>query len=158
MSVPTGSGFRTGLRHALVAATTTWVTMLSWSGFSERSGTYLGPLLFLGLLIALVGTTLRWLRVGGVLTFLVQVLTALGFVNLRLSGTLVPRGPAWDTMADRLRDAVESAQTYAAPVPSEVDSIDPMMLVFGAACLLLLDLAACTLRRVPLAGLPLLLV
>ena len=151
-------GFGSGFRHASVAALTTWLTMLSWSGFSQVSSTYLAPLLVLGQLIALVGAGLRWLRAGGVVTVLAQVLTAVAFINLDLSGSLIPRGTRWDEMAESLRDAVETAQLYAAPVPAQADSIHPMMLVFGAVCLLLVDVAACTLHRVPLAGLPLLTV
>ena len=43
----------------------------------------------------------------------------------------------------------------AGPGTSTV-GVDPLLIVGGLACLLLVDLCACTLRRVPLAGLPLL--
>ena len=45
---------------------------------------------------------------------------------------------------------------YAAPVPRSVPPIDPLLIAGGAACMLLVDIIAGTLRRVPLAGLPLL--
>ena len=40
--------------------------------------------------------------------------------------------------------------------PAEAPGVDPLLIAGGLACLLLVDLLACTLRRVPLAGLPLL--
>ena len=55
-----------------------------------------------------------------------------------------------------LSQALDSAQEFAAPVPAEAPPIDPLLILCGLACLLLVDLLACTLRRVPLAGLPLL--
>ncbi len=41
-------------------------------------------------------------------------------------------------------------------MPASVDGVHPLLILGGLACLLLVDLLACTLRRVPLAGLPLL--
>ena len=54
------------------------------------------------------------------------------------------------------QDASATAQQYAAPVPRGVPPIDPLLIAGGAACMLLVDIMAGTLRRVPLAGLPLL--
>ena len=41
-------------------------------------------------------------------------------------------------------------------MPTEAPPVDPLLIVGGLACLLLVDLLACTLHRAPLAGLPLL--
>ena len=54
------------------------------------------------------------------------------------------------------QDASATAQQYAAPVPRGVPPIDPLLIAGGAACMLLVDIMVGTLRRVPLAGLPLL--
>ena len=43
---------RRDLPLALVAAATTWVTMLSWRGFSSLWGQYLGPLLLVAVIVA----------------------------------------------------------------------------------------------------------
>ena len=43
---------RRDLPLAMVAAATTWVTMLSWRGFSSLWGQYLGPLLLVALIVA----------------------------------------------------------------------------------------------------------
>ena len=53
---------------------------------------------------------------------------------------------------------MDSAQRYAAPVPDHAPGVHPLLILGGLACLLLVDVLACTLRRVPLAGLPLLTV
>lgn len=148
---------------SLVAALTTWVTLLSWSPFSERSSSYLGPLLGICLLIALSGALLRALRTPAVLVLLGQVL----FVGLVLhhswAGSLGALD-GWLPTATSLRDvestlaaAVETSRSYPAPVPKDV-TFAPLMVVVGTGTALVVDLIACGLRRAPVAGLPLLAV
>ena len=51
---------------------------------------------------------------------------------------------------------MDSARTYAAPIQANVPSVAPLLIVGGAFFLVLVDFLACTLRRVPIAGLALL--
>ncbi len=53
------SDARRELPLALVAAGTTWVTMLSWRGFSTVWGGYVGPLFVVGLVVSVGGVALR---------------------------------------------------------------------------------------------------
>lgn len=150
------SSLRGGLLLALVAAATTWAATFSWRGFSESSSPYLGPLLLLGAVVAGTGALARWWRLPGLVVFLLQVAISGMLACLMLTGSPLPVGPAYAEMLSAFRDAVESANAYAAPVPDGVPGIHPLLVAGGLGCLLLVDLLACTLRRVPLAGLPLL--
>ena len=143
---------------ALAAAGTTWAATFSWRGFSEDSSLYLAPLLLLGGSVALTGALARWWRLPGAVVVLVQVLVSGMFACLMLTGSPLPVGPAWTEMQAAFSDAVASAQRYEAPVPATAPGIHPLLVAGGLGCMLLVDLLACTLRRVPLAGLPLLTV
>jgi transglutaminase-like putative cysteine protease len=152
----TGSGTVTGPLLAVAAALTTWATMLSWSGFSENSSRYLLPLLLTGVLVALVGFGLRRARLSGGWVFLGQVLAGAGFVSLSLTGSPVPVGDRWNRLVEGIEGAVRSAQANPAPVPAAAESLHPLLLWLGLCCFLMVDLTACTWRRVPLSGLVLL--
>ncbi len=141
---------------ALVAAATTWAATFAWRGFSETSSTYLGPLLVLGAVVAGTGALARWWRLPGALVFLTQVALSGMLACLMLTGSPLPVGPAYAELVASFSDAVASANGYAAPVPDNVPGIHPLLVGGGLACMLLVDLLVCTLRRVPLAGLPLL--
>ena len=149
-------GFRDALVLALVAAATTWVALLSWKGFAIDYSGFMGPLIIIGVVVAVSGAVLRWLRVPGALLVLAQLVIVGMVVSLYLTGSLVPVGEAWLRLEEAFRDASETARQYAAPVPRSVPPIDPLLIAGGAACMLLVDIMAGTLRRVPLAGLPLL--
>jgi transglutaminase-like putative cysteine protease len=143
---------------ALVAAGTTWAATFSWRGFSETSSIYLGSLLVLGATVAVTGALARWWRLPGIVVVLLQVLVSGMLACAMLTGSPLPIGPAWVEMQAAFSDAVDSAQQYQAPVPETAAGIHPLLVAGGLGCLLLVDLLACTLRRVPLAGLPLLTV
>jgi len=149
-------GPREQLALALVAAVTTWVALLSWTGFAVNWGGFMGPLVTDALVVALSGAALRWLRVPGPLLVLVQVLVVGMVLSAQLTGSLVPLGEAWLRLEEVFADAMASARHFSAPVPRGAAPIDPILIAGGTACLWLVDLLACTLRRVPLAGLPLL--
>ena len=149
-------GFRDALVLALVAAATTWVALLSWKGFAVDYSGFMGPLIVIGVVVALSGAVLRWLRVPGALLVLAQLVIVGMVVSLYITGSLVPIGEAWLRLEEAFQDASETARQYAAPVPRGVPPIDPLLIAGGAACMLLVDIMAGTLRRVPLAGLPLL--
>ena len=66
-------GFRDALVLALVAAATTWVALLSWKGFAIDYSGFMGPLIIIGVVVAVSGAVLRWLRVPGALLVLAQL-------------------------------------------------------------------------------------
>jgi transglutaminase-like putative cysteine protease len=154
------SRMRGGLREAVVlaavAAATTWIALLSWKGFAVEWDGYMIPLLGVGIVVAASGALMRWLRVPGPLIVLAQVLLVGMVVCYQISGALLPLGDDWLRLQLAFEDASASAQQYAAPVPLGVPPVDPLLISGGAACILLVDIVACTMRRVPLAGLPLL--
>ncbi|SDC95364.1 DUF3488 and transglutaminase-like domain-containing protein [Nocardioides lianchengensis] len=154
----TASALTASLLTAAVAAATTWVAMLSWRGFAEDSAGYLRPLLLLAAVVAASGALGRWYRVPGALLFPLQVLLSAAAACWILVGSPVPLGASYAELIDVFSDAGASANQYAPPVPQRVSPIDPLLIAGGLACLLLVDLIAGTLRRVPLAGLPLLAV
>jgi transglutaminase-like putative cysteine protease len=152
-------GLPSALATGAAAAGTTWLAMFSWRGFTEDSARFLGPLLVLGAVVAVSGAVARWARVAAPLVVLLQVLLAGALASLMFSGSPLPVGPAWQRLLDTFTEAASVAERYAAPVPGHVDGgVFPLLIAGGLACLLLVDVLACTLRRVPLAGLPLLMI
>ncbi len=90
------------------------------------------------------------------LSLLLHILVVALLAWLMMGGSLLhPVGGAHH-VANALNDAWTSSETYPPPVPASVPGIAPMMIPFGALSLLVVDLLACWLRRVSLAGLPLL--
>lgn len=148
---------------SLVAALATWVTLLAWTPFSERPGTYLVPLLAACLLVAVAGALLRSVRMPAWAVALAQ----LGVLAVWLHhswaaaeawGGWLPTRASLELAGATLSAAVDSAQQYAAPVPRSVTEFAPLMVVAGAATAVVVDFLACGLRRAPIAGLPLLAV
>lgn len=140
---------------AAMAAATTWAAMLSWRGFTEDAGVVAVQLVVVAAVVAAVGALTRWLGVPVLFVLPLQAATGLAVVSGQVTGRPWPD--------EQLRAALEAgsdaARLYAAPVPV-VDGIgvQPLMLLGGLAAMLLVDLLAAGLRRVPLAGLPLLVV
>jgi transglutaminase-like putative cysteine protease len=152
---------RTGLSGALgmgfAAAGTTWVATFSWRGFTEGPTMYLGPLLVLGVVVATSGAVARWARLAAPLVVLIQVALSGIMASLILCDSPLPIGEGWVRLNDTFSGAVDAAQQYAAPVPEHAEvGVYPLLIAGGLACMLMVDILACTLRRVPLAGLPLL--
>ncbi len=141
---------------AAVSAATTLVSLLTWRGFTQDFGETLGPLFVIAVVVAGTGAVARWWRVPRLLVFSVQVLLVAMLVSAFICGSPLPIGDAWDRLQLAFQDAVQSANRFAPPVPSTEPPVHPLLIASGAGCLLLVDLLACTLRRVPLAGLPLL--
>ncbi|WP_395658873.1 transglutaminaseTgpA domain-containing protein [Nocardioides sp.] len=139
-----------------VAAATVWIAMYSWRGFTETPGGFLNPLFLLAIVVAGTGATLRWWRVPTGLVVLSEVVASGVVAMLLITGSPLPVGDGWTELRQALSGSLDSAQGYAAPVPDSAPSVDPLLILCGLLCLLLVDLLACTLRRVPLAGLPLL--
>ncbi|HYF72855.1 MAG TPA: transglutaminaseTgpA domain-containing protein, partial [Nocardioides sp.] len=138
------------------AAATTLVAMYAWRGFAERPGGFLNPLLLLGIVVAATGTATRWWRWPGPAVVATQVVVSGLVAGVLITGELVPGSAMLAEVRSAVGDAVDSAQGFAAPIPATEPPIDPLLILCGLACLLLVDLLACTLHRVPLAGLPLL--
>ena len=144
------------LALAAAAAATTWLATFSWRGFTEVPAEFLGPLLVLAAVVALSGALARWARLAAPLVALIQLVLAGALASAMLSGSPIPVGPAWAELRDAFEGAMLTAERYAAPVPATADGVHPFFIVGGLGCLLLVDFLACTLRRVSLAGLPLL--
>jgi transglutaminase-like putative cysteine protease len=155
---PARGGFAGTFALAAAAAGTTWLALLSWRGFTEQPARFLGPLLVLGAVVAGTGAVARWARLSAPLVVLCQVVVSGALASMMLSGAPIPVGAAWDRLQESFADALISAERYAAPLPSHVNPVDPILIAGGFACILLVDFLACTLRRAPLAGLPLLTV
>jgi TgpA N-terminal domain/Transglutaminase-like superfamily len=149
---------RRDLPLALVAAATTWLTMLSWRGFTSDWGAFLLPLLLVAIVVALGGVALRAAPIPRRTGALLHVLVVALLVWLLIGGSLFHPFASSSTISLHIQDAWISAETFRPPIPTTEPSIAPLMIPCGALALLLVDLLACWLRRVPLAGLPLLAV
>ncbi|MFC7497557.1 MULTISPECIES: transglutaminaseTgpA domain-containing protein [unclassified Nocardioides] len=141
---------------AATAAGTTWLAMNAWRDLTEVPGDFLNPLLLMAVVVAGTGVAGRWWRWPGPAVVAFQVAVTAMLTSLMLTGSPLPVGGAWAELTATFRDAIDSSQTYRAPVPIEAPPVDPLLIVGGLACLLLVDILAGTMHRVPLAGLPLL--
>ena len=146
---------------SFLAAGTTFFTLSMWDGLAQRSSAYLMPLFWLALVVAALGFVLRSARVAAPVVVLLQVAVVglLVHQHWAVGGSLggwLPTPTSLSSVAELLQRAVESTVRYAAPIPAEAKAFPALMVASGAAVVLLVDLLACTLRRVPLAGLPLL--
>jgi transglutaminase-like putative cysteine protease len=150
--------FGPSLLTGVLAVLTTWAALTAWRGFVEIPGTYLRPLAILAGLLAASGATLRWLGTPRWLTTLVQTALTLLVVARQVTGSLVPTGDTASAIWHALEISVDSARRYAAPIGEQVPPVWPLLVVAGAAVLLLVETLACTLRKVPAAGLVLLAV
>src|SRR4029079_15006247 len=96
---------RRDLPLALVAAATTWVTTLSWRGFSSLWGQYLGPLLFVAPLVAVGGVLFRSAPLPRRLALLLHVLVVALVVWLMMGGSLIHPIHGAHHVGDALADA-----------------------------------------------------
>ncbi len=148
---------------SLLAALTTWVTLLAWGGFAERPARFMVPILWACVLVALVGMLLRSARVPALLVVGAQLVAVLLWLQHRYAGGealagLLPTPTSVRAMLAVLGEAVDAAATYSSPVPRSVPEFYPLLVVAGSLTAVLVDLLAVGLRRAPLAGLPLLAV
>jgi transglutaminase-like putative cysteine protease len=146
---------------AFLAAGASFFTLLSWDGLSDDSSAYLVPLFWVSLVVAGMGLGLRRVRVPAVAVVLLQVVVVAMLVHRSwgVGGALggwLPTPASLQSVGNLMSGAVDATVRYAAPIPAQATDFPPLMLASGAAVVLLVDLLACTLRRVPLAGLPLL--
>ncbi len=158
MSSRSRSSLGAGLALSTVAALTTWVCILSWRGFTDAPSLFLSPLLGMALLVAGTGAVGRWSRLGAVSVLALQLLGGAMALSWVVVGSPLPVGTTWDALLLAFSEARDAAVVYGSPVPTAEAAVEPLLLGGGLACLVLVDLLACGLRRVPLAGLPLLAV
>lgn len=151
---------RTRLGPALLlaglTAGTAWFTLLSWRILTSDAASVTMPLLLLAIAIAVGGATARWMRIPTAVVVLAQVVVSALWLLFVVTGSMLPTGATIGAFMDAFSAGVESARLYEAPVPRNVPPVHALLLVGGALTLLATDLLACTLRRVPLAGLVLL--
>ena len=143
------------LLAALVAAATTWVATLSWRGFTIDPGGYLQPLAVLGIVVAGTGLLARQARLPWPAVLSAQLATGGLTLLLMLTGSALPDSATRAELHEVFTAGADAAAQLRPPVPV-VDGVRPLLLAGGLACLLLVDLLACSLRRSALAGLPLL--
>jgi transglutaminase-like putative cysteine protease len=145
-----------GLLLAGLGAGTAWFTLLSWRILTSDAASVTMPLLLLAVAIAVGGATARWARLPASVIVLGQVVVSALWLLFVVTSSMVPTGGTLAAFADALSSGIESARTYVAPVPPNVPPVHALLLVGGTLTLLAVDFFACTLRRVPLAGLVLL--
>jgi transglutaminase-like putative cysteine protease len=141
---------------AALAGLATWMTVAGWRGLLVEWMDLLVPAFFAAALVAVAGVVGRWLRLPVPLLLLVQLLLASSFWLAATTGSLLPTSAALTELTNVLGGAVESSRAYAAPVPGGVPSIVPLLLLPAALAPVAVDALACTWRRVPYAGLVLL--
>ena len=148
--------------RSLLAFLASYMTLLSWRGLSEQSLGYLGPLFWAGLALLLGGALARAVGVPALVVALAQlVLTVLGVSHWLAPGTAVagwvPTGRTFEVIGQRLQGSVDTANSWAAPIPAmDAGSFAPLMVVAGLGVYLLVDLFLGVANRAPLVGLPLL--
>lgn len=143
---------------AVAAAATTWFTLLSWQAFAVDTAKVTVPLLFIGAYIAGIGGVVRWLRLPIVLALVVQIVVGAMCVLGSITGSFVPTRSTIRDYLTAFENAIESAQTYLAPIPPDVAPITVILLTGGVAAFVVIDFLAGALRLIPLAGLGLLAV
>jgi len=151
----------THLGIAALSGAATYATLLSWRGFSEDSSAYLVPLFWAVLLIAGVGAALRALGINALVVLLVQVAGGGLLLNMRWAGTdswggVIPTTDSVLRVGQVVYASGIEAGRWAAPVPEAAINFSPLLLLGGVGVALVADFLAGGLRRIPLAGLPLL--
>lgn len=139
-----------------LAALASWLVVASWVRLVESPELFPGRLLVAIALVALVAGGVR--RLGLHVPYVVcgQILTATLVLHAELAHRLLPTTHSMREELLSLVHAVESAQTWPAPVDSDAPSIVPLLLVGGVAVHLVVDLVVVSLRRAILGSLPLL--
>jgi transglutaminase-like putative cysteine protease len=138
------------------AAGTSWLATTSWRGFTEAPGRFLWPLLLVALLVAGIGAGLRHLRWPPTLVLVVQLVVGLVVAASLAGGALVLTRDGWLSFGSAISDALNTAERYQAPVPAEAPGIESLLILGGFLCMVVVDFCVGGLRRVSLAGLPLL--
>jgi transglutaminase-like putative cysteine protease len=153
------SRFVSRLGVAALAATMAWTALWSWGGLVESPGRFIDPAVVGALLIVTVGAagrTLRWPWYAVLPAQLVVVLLWLDhrYASAEAQAGWIPTTSSIKALADRIHDGAVAVNTFASPVSSEHPETYAYLLSTAMLVLLSTDLFACGLRRVPWAGLP----
>jgi transglutaminase-like putative cysteine protease len=151
--------FAARLGVAALAAAMAWVSLWSWTGLVERPGQFLSPALLGAMLVVVVGATGRALRWPWYAVLPAQLVVVVVWLNHRDAeaqawGGWIPSPSSIETVADRIREGAVAVNTYASPVSAEHTETYAYLLATSLLVVLSVDLLACGLRRVPWAGLP----
>jgi transglutaminase-like putative cysteine protease len=146
---------------ALLGLLAGWLALCSWAGMVEQPRRFLVPVLLIGLLMVLVGSGLRLLRVPPYVVVAGQVAVGLGALNASLAAeqsfyAVVPTRASLGEVAYVIGNGAATLNHYAAPVEVNPVHTGALLTACGLAVVLAVDVLAITLRRPPLAGLPLL--
>lgn len=148
---------------AMLAVFTGWVALFAWRGLVELPGQFLGPTLAGGILVALAGAVARarlltWYGALGI-----QLVVLALYVNAHVGGAaawlgIIPTRASLAHTAEDLRVGAEALSTQYSPVPADFPGVHDTLMLCALGLLLVIDLLACGLSRVPLAALPVLVV
>lgn len=141
---------------AVLATLTAWATMLSWRPLAEEPGTYLTPLLVIGVAVAVLGAILRALRLPVVAAIALQAVAAVLAATTLLLGRPDLSAAGRAELQAIFATAWTTVQSYAAPIPADAAGIHPLLIALGLLFILVFDALAAGWRRVPAAGLVLL--
>ncbi|MET3960406.1 transglutaminase-like putative cysteine protease [Marmoricola sp. OAE513] len=149
------------LAGSLVAAVLGWVAICSWRGLVEHPAQFSGPALVAALLIALVGSAGRVLRLRWYAVLPLQLVVVTVWFHHRqraddLLGGWVPTPHGLAELFGQVRDGAEAINSYGAPVSASFVDAPVYLIAVGAGVVLLVDLLACGLRHPAWAGLPVL--
>jgi transglutaminase-like putative cysteine protease len=144
---------------AALAAAMAWIALWSWNDLVEQPGRFLSPALFGGVLLVTVGgvgRTLRWPWYAVLPAQLVVLSLWLNHKYAEADSTIgwVPTMSSIKAVAERIQDGAVAINTYSSPVSSEHPETYAYLLATALLVMLSTDFLACGLRRVPWAGLP----
>lgn len=132
-----------------LAALTTWLTLLSWRVLMVEWTSFAVPAALLAAVVTVTGTLGRRLGLPTLVLLPLHLVVAGATVVGLVTGS--PVGLA--AMAEATAAAVDSAQTYAAPLTPTVPPIWPLLLCGAALALVTVDLVAGSLRWAAPVGL-----
>ncbi len=146
---------------ALLCLLLGWLALFSWSGMVVQPRRFLVPVLVIGLLVALLGSVLRLLRLPAPVVALAQALVAVlgldtAFARSETLLGVVPTQASLRELAYVVGNGAASLNHYAAPVKDNPTHTAALLAACGLAVVLAVDVLALGLRRPPLAALPLL--
>jgi transglutaminase-like putative cysteine protease len=144
---------------AAVAAAMAWVALWSWGGLVEQPGHFLSPALVGALLLVAIGSVGRTLGWRWYAVLPAQLVVLAVWLDHRYAaadawGGWVPTPGSVRQVADQIHAGAVAVNTFASPVSSEHRETYAYLLAASLVVMLCTDLLACGLRRVPWAGLP----
>lgn len=129
---------------------------LAWGGLMELPARFLVPLAIIALGLVAAGIAIRRARLPRLVGVVLEIVTAFCLYYFMVAPSPMDFGSSG--LVGAWRQALDSVQTYSAPVPAGVASIAPVLIGAGTALFVLADLLVTWLRRPALLGLVLLVV